>query len=540
MQRAALTSNVAEDAASGARAVAGAAFAATVGELAFVAVDYSAGLMPTAVLRVVHIVMCLVVIVALRRRTASLSDSAIAAVFVVIVAPFFPVFWLKEQLVVTRFDATTTFIGHKLVMLGVALLAPPIVWLVVTINVLLSLEAVLEWSTLLNASSVRAPGEPWVTLVVALLCSVLIVRRMYHRRVEQRLVRTLIDNAGYERVVLAAAAIRDLSNTPLQIIKFSVALLSQSRGAWPVAIRSIKNAVQTLSDLSASLGLASAGAAPDSFDARRLLDTAISKRVEDMHQNGAHKSISDLWPSGVRAMRLMRLLEDMSDALVCVDRAWRFTFANRRAGVALGRPPTQLIGCELWKEFPEAVTHPFGQAFRQTMDTGVAQTLEAFYPPWSRWFETRSFAIEDGLAIFFVDITERKRAAREAALRQRVHDEAQTLAHFGFWEWELGSNEVTWSDELYRIFGLAPETFEPTFESFLAHTHPDDRERVRGLLDAVLKDHEARNFEERIVRPNGETRTLRSWGAVTLDARGNVRGMLGVCCDMTGAEDHAK
>lgn len=58
----------------------------------------------------------------------------------------------------------------------------------------------------------------------------------------------------------------------------------------------------------------------------------------------------------------------------------------------------------------------------------------------------------------------------EARLR-----EAQQLARLGSWEWDIRANVVTWSDELFRIYGLAPQSMRPTCEDFLQRVHPDDR-----------------------------------------------------------------
>ena len=65
------------------------------------------------------------------------------------------------------------------------------------------------------------------------------------------------------------------------------------------------------------------------------------------------------------------------------------------------------------------------------------------------------------------DITDAQRA--EEALRQSEAGlaEAQRIAHLGNWEWDIVRNELTWSDEVYRIFGLAPQEFRPTYEDFL-------------------------------------------------------------------------
>ncbi|MBI4544202.1 MAG: PAS domain-containing protein [Gemmatimonadetes bacterium] len=66
---------------------------------------------------------------------------------------------------------------------------------------------------------------------------------------------------------------------------------------------------------------------------------------------------------------------------------------------------------------------------------------------------------------------------------------------------------VTWSDELYRVYGLAPGEVPITYQGFLERVHPEDRDRVRGLVERTYREHVPLDFEHRIVRPDGSVRT---------------------------------
>lgn len=111
--------------------------------------------------------------------------------------------------------------------------------------------------------------------------------------------------------------------------------------------------------------------------------------------------------------------------------------------------------------------------------------------------------------------------------------QSQELAHFGNWNWDIGDNIVTWSPALYEIYGLAPNEFKATFEGYLELLHPDDRTRVKGIIENVLSIGKDTEFEERIIRPNGDVRYLRSWAKIKSDQNGEVLGMLGACLDIT-------
>jgi diguanylate cyclase (GGDEF)-like protein/PAS domain S-box-containing protein len=111
--------------------------------------------------------------------------------------------------------------------------------------------------------------------------------------------------------------------------------------------------------------------------------------------------------------------------------------------------------------------------------------------------------------------------------------ESQRLAHIGSWEWDVATDRVTWSDELYRIYGVRREEFEPSFERYLERVHSDDRERVAATVQQALAACSPFSFEERIVRPDGSVRHLRSEGRVVATPEGEVERLVGACHDIT-------
>jgi PAS domain S-box-containing protein len=108
------------------------------------------------------------------------------------------------------------------------------------------------------------------------------------------------------------------------------------------------------------------------------------------------------------------VLERVSDAVVALDRNWRYTYVNRRAASLFGRRPEDLIGRHIWTEFPEGVGQPFHRAYERAMADQVFVQMENYYEPWDRWFENRIYPSPDGLSIFFHEITERKQAEQSS------------------------------------------------------------------------------------------------------------------------------
>ena len=108
------------------------------------------------------------------------------------------------------------------------------------------------------------------------------------------------------------------------------------------------------------------------------------------------------------------VLERVSDALVALDKDWRYTYVNRQAAELFGRQPEDLLGHHIWTLFPEGVGQPFQLAYQRAMAEQVFIQIETYYEPWDRWFENRIYPSPDGLSIFFHEITDRKRAEQAA------------------------------------------------------------------------------------------------------------------------------
>lgn len=112
--------------------------------------------------------------------------------------------------------------------------------------------------------------------------------------------------------------------------------------------------------------------------------------------------------------------------------------------------------------------------------------------------------------------------------------EAQKIAHLGNWEWNIVTNELHWSDEVYRIFGLTPREFGATYDAFLKSVHPEDRDAVKEAVNKSLSDPDMKyNIEHRVVRPDGSERVVHERGKVTFNNYSNPISMIGTVHDIT-------
>lgn len=128
----------------------------------------------------------------------------------------------------------------------------------------------------------------------------------------------------------------------------------------------------------------------------------------------------------------------------------------------------------------------------------------------------------------------RERTAAMSSAQARIAA-AHELAPIGTWEWDLAQNRVTWSDELYAIFGLDRAHHTPSFTDYLARVHPDDRGQVIATLRRARAEALPFALDERIVRPDGTYRALVTGAQVLTGEDGRPVRMLGICQDVTDA-----
>lgn len=112
-------------------------------------------------------------------------------------------------------------------------------------------------------------------------------------------------------------------------------------------------------------------------------------------------------------------------------------------------------------------------------------------------------------------------------------NETQKLGHIGSWVWNIETDEIKWSDEIFRIFGYSPQIFIPTYAKFLSLLPPDDRVIVDSAVKIAVETGEEYIVEHKITRPNGEIRIVKERGEVKYNQDGLPIKMIGSVLDIT-------
>jgi len=223
------------------------------------------------------------------------------------------------------------------------------------------------------------------------------------------------------------------------------------------------------------------------------------------------------------------------------DRDGRYRFVNAQFLERFGLKRHQVLGRTDMELFSRAQALAFSANDAKVLARRAPLTVEetARYVEGERVSVVMKFPVLDasgavtGVGGVATDITERKRTEQALQEQRTLLAEAQKVAGLGCWEWDPASGRVTWSEQLYRIFGVEPQGYRPSFESYLERVHPEDRQQTGAMVARALMDGRPFGFDERILRPDGSLRYLRSRGEVVRDPEGRVLKLLGACFDVT-------
>jgi len=232
--------------------------------------------------------------------------------------------------------------------------------------------------------------------------------------------------------------------------------------------------------------------------------------------------------------RLSAALESITDAIVAMDRQWRFTYLNAPAEALLQRSREELIGRSIWEEFPSALGTRFETEYRRAFAEGVTVVFEEYYEPLRTWFEVKAYPSASGLTVYFHDINE-AHAVRE---KIRTSEERFRLlaraTNDAIWDWDLRTDALWWNDGLTTLFGFRPEEVHPFIGWWTDHIHPADRASVVAEVDrAIRSGGSSWSGEYRFARHDGTYAYVLDRGYILRNDNGEAVRMIGGMSDLS-------
>ncbi|MCC7477971.1 PAS domain S-box protein [bacterium] len=260
-----------------------------------------------------------------------------------------------------------------------------------------------------------------------------------------------------------------------------------------------------------------------------------------LHDITEHRNTQDALAESLGMFQA--ILESTAEGVLVVDLNARIRAFNQRFA-QMWSIPADLMECQddravvAWVldqiEDSEAFAARVEELYRQPEESSTdlvrlkdGRAIERYTQ--AQWYEGRPV----GRVWSFRDITERLENERQLREIRQVLEESQATGGVCSWAADLRTGRAFWSHNAYTMYGLDAEKTEPGFEVFQAALHPDDRDRVLGLIHSALEKKQGHQAEYRIVRPDGSIRWITTSSRIERDAQGQAVRQVGLDVDIT-------
>lgn len=206
-----------------------------------------------------------------------------------------------------------------------------------------------------------------------------------------------------------------------------------------------------------------------------------------------------------QAERLTTTLESITDAFFTVDQQWRFTFLNREAERLLERTRAELTGRDFWTEFPGTIGSTFEREYRRAMVDNKTADFEEFYPPLNTWFGVRAYPSEQGLAVYFRDITDAKRIEQEIEFKNAVLQTQQDTSLDGILVVGEDGQIISYNQQFVELWRLSPQLVSARMDAPVLQSVADQVGNSAAFVDRVqyLYEHRENKSREEISLKDG-------------------------------------
>ena len=184
-------------------------------------------------------------------------------------------------------------------------------------------------------------------------------------------------------------------------------------------------------------------------------------------------------------------------------------------------------------KLPVAVLRALREAEGRNMRGKAEEALRQSHEELERRVNKRTSELQEANKALLKEIAERKTSEKALQESEKRLIISQRIAHVGTWDWDIMNDRMIWSEEMFRIFGLLPGEWTPTYAAFLDRIHGEDRAKVGDAIVRSMKENLPLSIEHRIVREDGRERFVEERGEVYVDRTGAPVRLIAVMHDIT-------
>ncbi len=242
----------------------------------------------------------------------------------------------------------------------------------------------------------------------------------------------------------------------------------------------------------------------------------------------------------VRKSRYQALIEVIPDLLICQDAEGNYFDLVMSDETQFIQPDLAYSGINIYDLLPLELAEQWMTYVRQALETGEVQIydFEINIGGDLRWQEARIVAINQTEVLAIVrDISERKQVEAQLQVTAQRLQQAQRMVKLGYWDLNLQTNNLYWSNEVFRIFEINQNQFDASYEAFLAAIHPDDREMVNQAYNQHVQDGTPYSIIHRLLMPDGRIKYVQEECETIQDDDGKAILSHGTILDITNLKE---
>ncbi len=229
-------------------------------------------------------------------------------------------------------------------------------------------------------------------------------------------------------------------------------------------------------------------------------------------------------------------IDNAPDGVFISDENGKYIEVNKAACVITGYSKEELLNLSLPDVLTEESKVTILNQLKQIGEEGTLKVDQKYRHKSGekRWINLEAVKLSQKRFLGFIkDITEKKKAEEALSASEANLAKAQSVAHIGSWEWDLKTDTVSMSKEMYRVFELNPETFDGDINSIASVIHPEDIQLFKKNITKNTLQDDLSPVEYRIVHPNGTIRNIYEEGSIETDAAGNPIKKVSTAQDIT-------
>lgn len=237
------------------------------------------------------------------------------------------------------------------------------------------------------------------------------------------------------------------------------------------------------------------------------------------------------------------ILESIGDAFFAVDNNWMVTYWNKKAGVLLGKTKEEMTGKNLWSIFNDFTDSKSFFKYHLALRKNEAIHFEDYYEPLNQWFEIGAYPSNNGLSVYFKDITPRKIADETLRITNERYNLVAQATNDSIWDLDIASGFITRTGGGFKLlFGYENE-FGNDIKYIWGHLiHPDDIERVKESEVFAFNNPDESYWEEeyRFLKADGQYAYVNDRGFIIRDNKAKAIRFIGATQDITRQKEHVK